>query len=619
MNKTPQRNAAQTKGDIGETAVQLIFRKFGWAADIISSDYGEDLDCNIFINSQRTNLHFRCQVKSRGKGSTYVKELKSNRYSVSIETSILQTWMTCMFPIFLIVYDEETESMFWSIPVQQSMKTPEILSKNSVSIHVEKQRKFTTDSRDEILREVQLFYNQLLRLHTARIECQIIPVIMPKYRVFSPYRTYELIGKNPSSKLTISPHMLDSEMLPSWTTVLQRLDAQPYITSIRVNSDATDLEQYLNLLHEWLGDFKFDVAKQEWISFIITPIKIITDDGITSSWLNELTYWTSYSLINGQLVADYDYAFAIEGDFISPVARRARSWEYYHKIDLKNDVAVDFYGSLNISPAVKSLNVVHARNIDWQYILWICMIDEIELIQRIITEDSEEEHEKFLVVKILEEKSDGSVIIVIANSFFDPFMGLYSSPMSWEDFDNDIVTRLKNNGKLELLPGNIYEGEVPQHFKSAVGKFERTEVKYTTIREYESVPGFPIRHSDRLIHVIRFQMLDKATFQKVENNFLKVSKEIEENKIFPFSDFTFALVDDSWREPIFELSASWRPEINQSSNISLKLHKEQVLEIFNSIMPPVKKDYVKKGEMSMKNTLEILSLAGEIHFEKEIA
>jgi hypothetical protein len=153
--------------------------------------------------------------------------------------------------------------MFWSIPVQQFLKSPETLNQKSVSIHVEKQQAFTIGSRDEILREVQIFYNKLLRLSKARIECQVIPVIMPEYRVFSPFRTHELIRENSSSKLIINSHMLASEMLPSWTTVLQRLEAQPYIPSLNISSDATDLEQYLNLLHEWLQNFKFSVSKHQ--------------------------------------------------------------------------------------------------------------------------------------------------------------------------------------------------------------------------------------------------------------------------------------------------------------------------------------------------------------------
>lgn len=520
-----------------------------------------------------------------------------------------------MFPVFLVVYNEETEEMFWDMPVQQFMKSPTALNQKNVSIHVEKGKKLTKGSGNEIIKEVQSFYNKLLRLNNAKIECQVIPVIMPKYRAMSPFRSYEVINDNPSDKLRISSHMLDSEMLPSWTTVLQRLEAQPYIPSITVNSEATDLEQYLNLLHKWLKKLKLNVSANEWVSFIITPIKIVSDDGISTSWINELTYWTSYSLINGQLVSDYDYAFEMEGSYIKQVARRARSWEYYHRIDRQNDIAIDFFGTLNISPTVKNLNVVHARSVKWQYVIWECKQHEIENIQQIILEASDSFY-KSLSIKILAEKNDGTIIIAITNSFFDPFVGLYSSPRSWEDFDNDIISLLKKNKKFELLPGRIYEGDVPEHFKSAVEKFERADIEHISIRKFDNVPGFPIRHDDRLINIVRLQMLDKTTFALVEKNFLRISKEVEKSKEFSFCEFTFTLVDDTWWEPIFELSASWHPEIGQSSNSSLKSHKELVFKIFNSIMPTVENNKIKREDIHIKNTLEILSGPGEIYFEK---
>lgn len=528
MNKTPKRNDAQVIGDVGETVVQLLFKRFGWTADIIQSDYGEDLDCNIFIKNQRTNLHFRCQVKSLGKDSSYIEELKSNKYSIPIETTILQTWITCMFPVFLIIYNEETDEMFWDMPVRQFMESPTELNQKKASIHVCKKKKLNRNSRDEITKEVQSFYNKLLRLDNAKIECQVIPVIMPKYRVLSPFTIHEVLNDNLSDILRINSHMLDSEMLPSWTTVLQRLEAQSYIPCLTINSDATNLEQYMNLLHEWLKNFKLSISKQEWISFIITPIKIVSNDTAVSSWINELTYWTSFSLINKLLVSDHEYAFEMEDNLISQVARRARSWEYYHKIDKANDIAIDFFGTLNVSPTVKNLNMVHSRNVKWQYVLWECRQDEIERIQQIIFELSDS-FDKHLTIRILEEKKDGSTIIALTNSFFDPFFGLYSSPRNWKDFDNNIISQLNETGKLKLMPGKIYEGEVPEYFDSAVKKFKKAHVEHIVIREFDYVSGFPIRHDDRLVQIVRLQMLNKTTFKEVEANFLRISKEIENN------------------------------------------------------------------------------------------
>jgi hypothetical protein len=63
-NLTPERPPAHVTGDVGQTAAQLAIKRLGWTADIIHSDYGEDLDCEVYVDGHRTALHFRCQVKS---------------------------------------------------------------------------------------------------------------------------------------------------------------------------------------------------------------------------------------------------------------------------------------------------------------------------------------------------------------------------------------------------------------------------------------------------------------------------------------------------------------------------------------------------------------------------
>src|SRR6185312_2368917 len=134
VNKTPVRTDEQALGDVGETTVQLLFKKFGWTSDIIKSDYGEDIDGNVFIDNSRTNLHFRCQVKSTKRDSNYIRELKNGDYSVSIDSTILRTWLTSFFPVFLVVYNEDTDTCYWSNPIVQVLNKPSILEKDKPSI-----------------------------------------------------------------------------------------------------------------------------------------------------------------------------------------------------------------------------------------------------------------------------------------------------------------------------------------------------------------------------------------------------------------------------------------------------------------------------------------------------
>src|SRR5262245_16990974 len=98
---TPSRPESHVVGDVGQTAVSLIFKRWGWTADIIHSDYGEDVECNIFAEGQRTNLYFRCQVKSTSSTED-VTELEGGRFSVAVKTTTCRQWVEEYFPVFLV-------------------------------------------------------------------------------------------------------------------------------------------------------------------------------------------------------------------------------------------------------------------------------------------------------------------------------------------------------------------------------------------------------------------------------------------------------------------------------------------------------------------------------------
>ncbi|PXV57135.1 hypothetical protein CLV62_1565 [Dysgonomonas alginatilytica] len=72
----PIKSNSQSLGDIGEKTVALIFSKYSWSADLIKSDFGEDISCTVFIDNSRTYYYFRCQVKSTKKDSKYIRRLK---------------------------------------------------------------------------------------------------------------------------------------------------------------------------------------------------------------------------------------------------------------------------------------------------------------------------------------------------------------------------------------------------------------------------------------------------------------------------------------------------------------------------------------------------------------
>lgn len=593
----PIQTDAQNLGDIGESMVQLILRKFKWTADIIKSDFGEDIDCNIFIDNIRTNYHLRCQVKSTKKDSDYVKELQNGDYSVSISSGLLKAWLTSYFPVFLIIYEEDSDVCYWTVPTKQIIENPSKLEKKNPTIRVSKQNLFNQNSKETILEEVRKFYHKILRLDEATISCDVTPVLMPNYRIIPFHNFSDFIYDNDNLKSNISGNYI--ELLPSWMAVLKRLDPSYILPSIKVSSHKANLSEFLEDLRTKLKDFKYQLKQNEWIAFIVSPIKIVSEK---SSWVNELTYWTSYSKIdNINLVSDFDYNFKFPPGFLSQVSRRARSWDYYHQVNPAKDIAVQFFGCCEITPSILNINNVHQRNIEGQMILWECNKDELDKIVEIIQTND-------LSLQIINENNE-SCLIAITTVMFDPFMGIYSVAMDWESFENGNVRhKLEENKLLDSIPGNEYKGEIPEFLSKAMNRFNNKNYSKTIISELESIPGFPLIHTDRSIEVSRFQMVQLEKVDEIDESLKEIIPIDKKN-----FQIYFELIDSTWSIPIYVLTISWSPELSNSSKDDYEEIEDDLLLIFNKVLPSSNTDLLQ-----FKNTFDILHIAGEIGFEKTL-
>jgi hypothetical protein len=594
-NSTPIQTDSQNLGDIGETTVQLILKKFKWTADIIKSDFGEDIDSNIFIDNARTNYHLRCQVKSTTNDSEYVKLLKNGNYSVSISSSTLKAWLTSYFPVFLIIYEEQSDLCYWCNPIEQILKNPSKLEKDKPSIQVPKKNIFNLSSKETILEEVKSFYRKIQRLDESAIECKIVPILMPNYRIIPFHHYSSFIFESTELFPEISGDSI--ELLPSWMSVLKRIDPTSILTSIKLKSNNTEIDVFLKNLKKKINSFEYKLKDNEWLSFIVSPIKIESNK---SSWSNEITFWNSYSKLNNTLIDDYDYCFELPNNFLRQVSRRARSWEYLHHINPTKDVAIQLFGSFEITPTIKKIEQIHDNNIKGQLVLWSCKTEEIEQLQEILSKNE-------LTIRIIEDKKPEQ-LLAITTPMFDPFIGLYSVPMDWDSFEKgNVKNKLIQNKLFDSIPGKEYKGKVPEFLSEVLNKYSDKDYKSVTITESQYIAGFPLKLEEREIFVSRFQMIPNDSVKEIKEKL---------NKSQPLNlknyHIEFGLKDDSmWEIPIYELLISWTPEIIKSSKESYLDNESKILEIFDSLMPTKEIDSIQ-----LKNTYEILRFAGEIGFEK---
>lgn len=594
--KGPIQTDEQSLGDIGERTVQLILTKYKWTADIIKSDFGEDIDCNVFINNTRTNYHLRCQVKSTTKDSDYVKQLKNGDYSVSISSGLLKAWLSSYFPVFLVVYEEDTDLCYWTNPTKQILENPSKLEKDNPSVRVSKNNLLNKESREVILNEVKQFYYKIQRLDEATISCKVTPLLMPDYRVIPFHHFSEYIYNENQLKAEVAGDLI--ELLPSWMTILKRLDPSSVLPSIKFSSTKTDLDDFLTTLKQKLRNFNYSTKDNEWISFVVSPVEIQSNN---SSWFNELTYWTSFSRIGEKLVNDTEYNFEVPTGFLGQVSRRARSWDYCHYVNPEKDIAIQFFSCNEITPSLQNIDKVHSQNIKGQLILWECKKEELENIAQIISN-----HE--LALKLIDDSNE-LCLIAITNPMFDPFIGMYSVAMDWESFEKGSVrNKLEKNNLINIIPGNEYKGKAPDFLEEVLSKYENKTYIKAIVTEMEYIAGFPLMHDERIIHVSRFQMIHPSKVPEIE---LKAKSIKTQSKRKDFQ-IDFGLKDDSmWQVPIYELVILWSPDLLKSSKDDFCEIETEILNIMDYILPTN-----QDNKVQLKNTFDILHFAGEIGFEK---
>lgn len=590
----PIQSDSQSLGGIGETTVQLILKKYKWTADIIKSDFGEDIDCNIFIDNTRTNYHLRCQVKSTSKDSTFLSRKKNGDYGVSVKRETLKSWMSAYFPVILVVYDDSDDTCYWCNPIEQVFDNLSKLDKKNPTINVAKSKRLDSDTKDELLELVESFYRNLLRLEESFLECKITPVLMPDYRVI-PFHHYSTSSFEEEGISTdISGDYL--ELLPNWTSVLQQIDPSSILTSVKVSSYNTDLEVFLEKLKKKIASFSYDLEDDEWLCFVLSPIR---SQSSNSSWSNELTYWTSYSLLEGEIIDDFSHGFSTPNGFLTQVSRRARSWDYFHHVDPENDVAIQFFACFDITPTIKKVNETRYNNIKGQFLLWICKQTEIVQLEELLIECG-------LSLKII-DNVDSNCLLAITTAMFEPSLGLFQMPMNWRSKEQGSVRKeMIEHDLFNNLPGSEYNGDMPLVVSEFLKRYSNQAQEKVQITEMEYISGLPASHNDRLISVSRFQMVEDERIREIEERFEKCQKPKLKNVALEF-----VLIDDSWNVPIYELRLSWTPELLQSSRCSYEQESKQILELFDRVLPTqITTDH------HLSDTYSILHIAGEIGFEK---
>lgn len=603
MNSRPSRPQSHLTGDLAHKHVAVLITSWGWTADNVTSDYGEDIECNIFTAEQRTNFYFRIQAKGTLSKQDNVRRYRNGDYRITIQGELCRQWASECFPILLTVHDGASNIIYWCHPVQYLRKNPSLLTQASVTFRVPLGN-ILSDSKSTISELIEKSYARLLKLDEPHLKCEIYPLLMPGYKSEPSIRPF--LDRKKINKQTIfaAPHTCQIDDLPGWLSPIKSL--QPYfIYGISLSSKDTDLDNFIQNQRTLLTEAATHTHPGTWLAFVISPIRLEGQKAEPNSrqiFRNEITDWNSLALVKDQLLVwDNDHAFQPPAGFIRTIGRRARSWNGHFLVDRGIDIALQFLAPATSGPSDLAKSELFKMAIRAQLLPWICADNEIYFIQTILNKID-------LTFKITPDVpcAIDEVVGVIVPPMTDPELGMFHLMMNWDELEGGTRKRLSEAKILEQLPGR--EGgpaswAVLESLFSPLYASSPTEVLFNAT---EHRNGLPINHSKRLILVSGYRRKAVAAANINQESDL-VQNLARKTEAFATVESVSSELLESLGYNIAQLKIAIRPNFSLSSKECMDKTKEYFVDFFDAACP---------RESSEENdTFSALHLDGELYFE----
>ena len=600
----PSRPEAHRVGDVGETSVALQLKRWGWTADLIESDYGEDLDCTVFVNGKKTAFHFRCQVKSTSSNKSQIRRLKSGDFSVSVSSSVCLSWAESFYPVILTIYDDLTGKIYWGDATQLARIKASNLKSQTVSFRVPSRELIL--SQEQLASDISRFYSNLLNLSSSEYTCSVVPVLMPKMRSYSHFDFYIPNTERFGDSLQLEPSFVSYEHSPSWITSVKSMNGTGLL-GWDIKATASNLDQFFEKLKEFLLRAEFPVKENEWLAFIVSPVKFQEKAGANHFWAKDLTGWSSYSVINGTCFSDFNYSFLRTDDFLQQIARRARSWDGVYSVDTKLDIAVQVYSEQATTPAYREFLQRQRQQTLGKFLPWICKSEDLGKL----TDHLESIGLVFRICKSDELFVDSSSVKgIICVPLFWPEEGLVPQSKTWDELETgDVNHRLSEYELIDKLPGYRGDEDITNFVMTVLRNNHDFEVPEAfLIDESKYVEGMPLEHNGRQV------LFQKFTYgEKRGNNFLKKAQSFIEKKVENLLaaenaefDVCIEMIETFSEEPVCCTTVSIKPALFLSTEEFVERFKAEVAQVF------IGAGLVSSASQS--TTLNILKTHGEIYF-----
>lgn len=600
----PRRPRSHVVGNEAQLAVAKLLTSWTWTADFIHCDYGEDVECNIFVDGQRTNFYFRVQVKGTASGEHGMSRYANGDFRVTISGELCRQWYAEFFPVILAVYDKVAGGIFWFDPVAHLKDRPALLGRNNVTFRVARDRSLDHD-KDEIARVVEGFYARLLKLEQHVTECTVYPILMPGYRsqpINQTFRSKKIAAEN--ATLEIESHWVSIDHLPGWLTPVKSL-RPGLLNGYLVSSRNLDIDQFFNALRRLLAAKAKRTGDNSWLAFVISPLRLGSNDANragTEMLTREITDWQSYSLVSEEtLVRDVEHAFKIPQGYIRTIGRRARSWDGNFFVDVNLDLAVEFFAPSTPKPSDWAKTELYKANIEAQLLPWICPVSEVEALHSALSRAELVFHET-PDVKCAPNEVAGVITLPLTN----PRLGMFSMMMAWQDFElGAIKSSLAEHG-VGSLPGREGGLESWDVLRKIFSHLHKPPPKEIYVGALEHDQGLPLNLGGRMIEISRFRR--KTTFSQGKSDCRGMKERLSRmvSSVGNLESFSNKPIDWTFGK-IARLSVAVKPKLELSSKACLEQICNAVAAEFDTVLP--------RPALESSDSLSTLHLDGELYFE----
>jgi hypothetical protein len=593
--RTPRRPSSHTLGDVGRTYVKLLLERWGWTADIVQSDYGEDLDCTIFAEGHRTALQFRCQIKSMARP----RRSRSGDFLVRVSARTCTAWLQSYQPVLLTIYDNNTDVAYVVNATGVLRHQPAALTRRMVLFRIPSTRPLS-ESRDAVVSEVQDHYAGFLRVSDSTLHCIAFPVLMPEYRTVPPTVRFDCGDWDWSQR--------HQDHLPAWTTVLESFGSEYLVGLERDFARSTVEDVHKSLAAAVTSSEGLGLRTDQWVAFSCSPIRFSAERAEGPSvWTGELTDWWSVAQIHGKLIDDRRYAFEPPPGFVPEIARHARSWDDYYHVDLARDLAIQLYAATPLTPAFRNRSKALRQHAVGQLLPWSCPLRMVSQL------DSQLNSAGMVFTPIADLCTNEIAVGIIHDPMFTSESGFMAIPLAldWSTFDKGAVRKALETVPAAQLPGSEASAKIIDHVlrRLASPAFNPSEVFMGV--ERDTPVGLPVNIGKRRILVERFhELLEPLNEKPMAALATKGRKTLRDaHPTLQNLDVAFE-VHDTGTCNMARLAVSWAPSIEESSFGAFLTIELVLLDVFDSLL-----SRRTGGGNRPMGTFDVLRLEGSLYFD----